>query len=106
MAQSTEHLTLDFGSGHGISHGHGMEPHIMVCTGPGAHLGFCLSLSLPLPLPRSHVLSLSLSLKVRILVTLEWARVYDWDKDIPRVSAEADTAVGIDLAAVTNGLAL
>ena len=44
VAQS-EHLTLDFGSGHDPTQGHGIEHHVRLCTKHGACLRFSLSLS-------------------------------------------------------------
>ena len=50
VAQSVEHLTLDFGSGHVIMD-HGIKPHIWVLHSVGS----LLEDSLPLPFPRVHL---------------------------------------------------
>ena len=66
MAQSVEHPTLDFGSGHDLTV-HGIEPHIKLCTGSMEPTWDSLSPSLfapPLTLSLSLSLSLSLFLKI------------------------------------------
>ena len=55
MAQSVEHLTLDFGSGHDLTV-RGFEPHIGLCTDNAEPTWDSLSLSL-CPSP-AHALSL------------------------------------------------
>ena len=57
MAQSGEHPTLDFGSGHDLT-GCGTEPYIGVFADAEEPVQYSHSLSLPLP---GHALSLSLS---------------------------------------------
>ena len=59
MAQSVEHPTLDFGSGHGLMVCE-FEPHVGLCADSGEPAWD--SLSAPLLLVRTHSLSLSLSL--------------------------------------------
>ena len=70
MAQSVQHLTLGFSSGHDLTV-HEFEPCVRLSTG-GAEpawdplsLPVCLSVSLPLPCSLS--LSLSVSLKINKL---------------------------------------
>ena len=67
MAQSIEHLTLDFSSGHDLVLP-GFEPHAAFCADssePGACFRFCLSLSLSLSLSAPPLLVLSPSLTVK-----------------------------------------
>ena len=61
VAQSAEHPTLDFGSGHDLTVCE-FEPHIRLC----AEYRACLKLSLSFPLPLSSALSLSTKKKKKI----------------------------------------
>ena len=64
VAQSVEHLTLDFGSGHDLTV-HGIQPHSGPHAGHGDCLGFSLShLSAPSLLSLVRVCALSLPLSV------------------------------------------
>ena len=70
MAQSVNHPTLDFGSGHDLMV-HEIEPHIGICAVGGEpawdSLFPSLSLSLPNLHTHMHMPSLSLSLKINKL---------------------------------------
>ena len=93
MAQSVEHLTLGFGSGHDLTV-HEFEPRIGLCADSAepAWDSFCLSLSLPTPPLLAHSLSLSFSqiniktFKKRIKCLVQWVVVYSQSRaPIPTV---------------------
>ena len=63
LGGSVKRLTLDFGSGHGLTLRE-IEPHVRFCTDSMEPAWDSVSLSLSLPLPCSGARSLSLSLKI------------------------------------------
>ena len=65
MAQSVEHLTLDFGSAHDLTVRE-TEPRVGPCDDSEKPAWDALSPSLSLPLPQSRALSLALSLSLSL----------------------------------------
>ena len=57
VAQSLEHETLDFGSGHDLR-GPGIQPCIGLPSRGGGGVGLRISLPLPLPFPPPHLMHL------------------------------------------------
>ena len=73
MAQLVRHLTLGFGSGHGLTALWVQAPHWALCWEYGACWGFSLSLSLSAPPPL--MLSLSLSNKWSQKKFFKWKEI-------------------------------
>ena len=65
MAQSVEHLSLDFGSGHDLTV-HGRETRVGLCTDSADPAWASLSPSISVPPPHALVCSLSFSLSLSL----------------------------------------
>ena len=75
MAQLVKQPTLDFGSGHDLLVGHGIETHVQLCTDRAEPAWDSFSLSLPLPPSLILLLSLKIN-KLKKKLVLHMVKIH------------------------------